>query len=66
MFYDPDQPEYGQPKSAYMLVSAGADGVFMARNDGPITETGAFNYEFNDASHEDLEEFDDVTLYGGG
>ncbi|MBG84196.1 MAG: hypothetical protein CMJ40_06575 [Phycisphaerae bacterium] len=65
-FYDPDQPEYGQPKSAYMLVSAGADGVFMARNDGPITDTGTFDYEFGNASHEDLEEFDDVKLYGGG
>lgn len=65
-FYDPDQPDYGQPKSAYMLVSAGADGVFMGRNDGPISDTGAFDYEFNEADHGDLDEFDDVTLYGGG
>ena len=65
-FYDPDQPDYGQPKSAYMIVSAGEDGVFMARNDGPIADTGAFDYEFEDATHEDLEEFDDVIIYGGG
>ena len=65
-FYDPDQPDYGQPKSAYMIVSAGEDGVFMARNDGPISDTGAFDYEFADAAHEDLEEFDDVIIYGGG
>ena len=65
-FYDPDQPEYGQPKAAYMLLSAGQDGVFMARNDGPISETGAFDYDFENASHEDLGEFDDVLIYGGG
>jgi len=65
-FYDVNAPDYGTPKAAYMLLSAGVDGVYMARNDGPVDSTGAFEYGHADATHEDLQKFDDVTLYGGG
>ncbi len=65
-FYDADVPTYGTPRSKYMLLSAGQDGVFMARNDGPVDDSGAFDYSYEDASHEDLEKFNDIVLYGGG
>ncbi|MCH2133134.1 MAG: type II secretion system GspH family protein [Phycisphaerales bacterium] len=65
-FYDPDVPEYGTPRSAYVVLSAGEDGVYMARNDGPVNSSGAFDYDYEAATHEDLSDFDDIVLYGGG
>jgi hypothetical protein len=53
-----------------MLLSAGADGVFIARQDGPIDpSTGSpdLDYEEEDdrTDHKFLEEFDDVVMHGG-
>ncbi|MDG2424753.1 MAG: prepilin-type N-terminal cleavage/methylation domain-containing protein [Phycisphaerales bacterium] len=65
-FYDPDQPTYGTPRSKYMLMSAGKDGVFLGRYDGPVNESGSFDFDHESATHEDLDSFDDVVIYGGG
>ena len=65
-FYDPDTPTYGTARSKYMVMSAGQDGVYMARNDGPVDENGAFDYDHDDADHDDLGKFDDIVIYGGG
>ena len=65
-FYDPNQPTYGTPRSSYMLMSAGKDGVYLGRYDGPVDDTGSFDFDEDNATHEDLDSFDDVVVYGGG
>ena len=65
-FYDPNQPTYGTARSSYMLMSAGKDGVFLGRYDGPVDETGSYDFDHENATHEDLESFDDVRIWGGG
>ena len=64
------EPYSGTARGGYMLLSAGADGVFIARQDGPIDpNTGSpdLDYEEEDdrTDHKFLEEFDDVVMHGG-
>ena len=63
-------PYSGTARGGYMLMSPGADGVFMARQDGPIDpSTGAPDLDFEEeedrSDHKYLESFDDVVFYGG-
>ncbi len=63
-------PYSGTARGGYMLMSPGADGIYMARQDGPIDpSTGSpdltFDQEDDRTDHEFLESFDDVVFYGG-
>ncbi len=77
---DEDQPSYiGTARAGYAMVSAGPDGVFLGRKDGPIDEaTGAprapsdypagiadADDPANGRDHIRLDDFDDVIMYGG-
>ncbi|MCP4838180.1 MAG: type II secretion system protein [Planctomycetes bacterium] len=66
----------GTARAGYAMLSAGPDGIFLARRDGPIDEnTGApitpddYPAGAGDAAYENdhqrLKEFDDVVMYGG-
>jgi len=64
------EPYSGTARGGYMLLSAGADGIFIARQDGPIDpSTGSPNLDYEEeddrTDHKFLEEFDDVVMYGG-
>ena len=71
-----DANKYGTGRAGYVLLSAGSDGVFLARKDGPRdSATGVpidsndFPADANDAAyqkdHQRLDDFDDVIMYGG-
>ena len=65
-FYDPeDDPWFGTARGAYILISAGSDGVFLSHQDGPLTSQGGYDEEWDDAEPEHLEEFDDIIFSGG-
>jgi hypothetical protein len=61
----------GQPRGEFMLLSAGADGIYMSCTDGP----GSHEDPISTSNLEDrvldkgptiLEDFDDIRIYGGG
>jgi len=67
---------YGTGRAGYLLLSAGADGVFLARKDGPrdsATGVPVGRTDFPAASddpayqndHKRLDDFDDIIMYGG-
>lgn len=67
---DSDPPYNGTSRAGYALMSAGPDGVFLARADGPLNDTtGAPDLDVNPDSegrdHQRLKDFDDVIMYGG-
>jgi hypothetical protein len=57
----------GQARGAFMLLSAGPDGVYFSRHDGP-GEPGDGNEVDNiiPFGPSIIEEFDDVLIFGGG
>jgi prepilin-type N-terminal cleavage/methylation domain-containing protein len=55
----------GQPAGAYLLVSAGPDGVFLAHEDGPLDNNGQHNPAFANMEFDDLDDFDDLYNAGG-
>ncbi|MCH2137025.1 MAG: type II secretion system GspH family protein [Phycisphaerales bacterium] len=55
----------GQPAGAYLVHSAGPDGVFLSHQDGPLASNGQFDPSFAGMDFEDLEEFDDMYASGG-
>ena len=67
-FYDgSNDPLYGTARSKYVLWSPGPDGVFLSHQDGPLSPTGGFDFNGHQtAEPEDIEEFDDIVVYGGG
>jgi hypothetical protein len=61
----------GQPRGEFMLMSAGADGIYMSRSDGPGSHedpiaTGTLEDRVLDMGPTILEDFDDIRIYGGG
>ncbi|MHC5002915.1 MAG: hypothetical protein ACYTJ0_07305, partial [Planctomycetota bacterium] len=59
-----------QPRGAIVLISAGADGVYFARNDGPgsadeLIGDGISTTELLDAGPSIFDEFDDIRVFGG-
>src|SRR5262245_31946091 len=71
-FYDPTRPLYGSPRGAFMLWSAGADGVYFSSADGPgsegqpIDQGGPYNVDNVVANGPKvIDEFDDVRVFGG-
>ena len=64
-FYDTDNPWYGTTRGSYVLFSAGKDGIFLARNDGPVDDDGVPDVTFEGKTPNALEEFDDVVVHGG-
>jgi prepilin-type N-terminal cleavage/methylation domain-containing protein len=67
-FYDgSNDPYFGTARSKYVLWSPGPDGVFLSHQDGPLSNTGGFDSNgHQSAEPEDIEEFDDIVVYGGG
>lgn len=55
----------GQPAGAYLLVSAGPDGVFLGHQDGPLMGNGQYNPSFSSMDFDDLDDFDDLHNAGG-
>jgi hypothetical protein len=66
----------GTGRAGYAMLSAGPDGIFFSRYDGPRTDDdgvpiapGAFPADSEDPAfgkdHKRLKEFDDVVMYGG-
>ncbi|MDP7070556.1 MAG: type II secretion system protein [Phycisphaerales bacterium] len=74
---DADAPVYsGTARAGYAMLSAGPDGIFLGRHDGPIDESDGAPIDPSDypagsgdiaegKDHERLDEFDDVIMYGG-
>ncbi len=67
-FGEPDDPLTGTARGAYVLISAGKDGVYFSIADGPGTPgatvedivTGPFG------NPQVVEEYDDIRVFGGG
>ncbi len=55
----------GQPAGAYLLLSAGEDGIYLSHQDGPLLSNGQHNPSFASMDFEDLEDFDDIRMAGG-
>jgi len=62
----------GQARGSFMLLSAGADGVYFSRDqvvdddDGPFDDYQDFLDQGYDRNPRIFEEFDDITVFGGG
>ena len=68
-FYDTDgacEKLFGTAIGNYILVSAGADGVYLSHQDGPVNDDGGYVQEWEEAHPDQLEDFDDVIRTGGG
>ncbi len=67
-FGEPDEPLTGTARGAYVLISAGKDGIYFSRQDGPGTpgnpESNIVTGEFGNPQV--VEEYDDIRLFGGG
>jgi prepilin-type N-terminal cleavage/methylation domain-containing protein len=55
----------GQPAGAYLLLSAGPDGIFLSHEDGPLDSNGQFNPDFQTMGFDNLDDFDDIRVAGG-
>jgi type II secretory pathway pseudopilin PulG len=65
----PDEPLYSTPRGKYVLISAGPDGVYFSRHDGPGTQSAPVTNIVNDPDYGNpsvVKEFDDAVLTGGG
>ena len=68
-FGAPDDPLTGTARGAYVLISAGPDGIYFSRFDGPGTPTAP---QDNIVDHQDFghpkvdDEYDDIRRFGGG
>lgn len=68
---DPGAPLRGTARGAFMLLSAGPDGVFFAINDGPGSEATPLNAQgvnnqIVNVGPRVLDQFDDIRVFGGG
>jgi prepilin-type N-terminal cleavage/methylation domain-containing protein len=54
----------GETRGAYVLISAGADGIYLSAEDGPGTRGNPISNLINE-SPKVIEDYDDVVLYGG-
>ncbi|MFM7133654.1 MAG: type II secretion system protein [Planctomycetota bacterium] len=63
----PNQPLNGSPRGAFAVISAGRDGIFFAKQDGPGTILGnppnIVTYPNGPYS---VNEYDDIRVFGGG
>ena len=70
--FDPDQSStddlwpYGTARGNYVIWSPGPDGVFLSHQDGPLTQDGGFDPEWQDVVPQSIESFDDIIVHGGG
>ena len=55
----------GQPQGAYLLLSAGPDGIYLSHLDGPKDVNGQFEPDHTEFNFESLDEFDDIRVTGG-
>lgn len=68
-FGESDKPLQGNAQGAYMLFSAGPDGIYFSIADGPGTPTDTV---LNIVDHQDfgnpqvVNEYDDIRIFGGG
>jgi len=75
---DQGDPDYlGTGRAGYAMISAGSDGIFFGRNDGPRDDTTGVPIPPDDlliddqsdpqfgSDHDRLKDFDDVVMYGG-
>jgi len=65
-FYDAADWEFGTAIGNYVLISAGADGIYLSHQDGPVNDDGGYVQEWEEAHPDQLEDFDDVIRTGGG
>ena len=70
-FGQPNQPWSGTARGAYVLISAGPDGIYFSQFDGPGTSTALVddivtnsNPDFNTPTV--VKEYDDIRRFGGG
>ena len=64
----PNMPLQGTARGAYVLLSAGPDGIFFSSTDGPGTGGNPIDdlADFLDLGPTVIDEFDDVRIFGGG
>ena len=55
----------GQARGAFMLLSAGPDGVFFSREDGPGSPGNPIDDILTDYGPSVIDEYDDVLIFGG-
>lgn len=70
-FYDSAAPRNGQARGGFVLLSAGADGVYFSCIDGPGTEIqpiepGSVQEKLLAPGPNVIDEFNDVRVFGGG
>ena len=68
-FGEPDEPLTGTARGAYVLISAGKDGIYFSRKDGPGTPAVPVSNIINHpefGNPQVVEEYDDIRLFGGG
>ena len=65
-FGEADDPLNGTARGAYALLSAGADGIFFSRMDGPGSRTAPIEDIVTDYSPSIVDEYDDLRIFGGG
>ncbi len=62
-----NQPLQGAPRGAFVLISAGQDGIFFSRIDGPGNPTLPVNDIINNPKGPYVvNEYDDIRVFGGG
>jgi len=65
-----NQPLQGAPRGAFVLISAGQDGIFFSRIDGPgnpsAPVTDIVNAATNPKGPYVVAEYDDIRVFGGG
>ena len=67
-FGEPDEPLKGKAQGAYMLFSAGPDGIYFSRADGPGTSVNPVDniVDGNFGNPLVVNEYDDIRIFGGG
>ena len=67
-FGAPDDPLTGTARGAYVLISAGPDGIYFSKQDGPGTPSAPVgNIVDQDFGHPKVvDEYDDIRRFGGG
>lgn len=67
-FGEPDEPLNGTARGAYVLISAGPDGVYFSRQDGPGEPANPVDdiLSGSDVNPRVVEDYDDIVFFGGG
>ncbi len=68
-FGKPGEPLNGTARGAYVLISAGPDGIYFSITDGPGSPSDPVDDIVNDPDFGNprvVEEYDDVRIFGGG